>query len=181
MEKIENCSYEEYLKIRNAQERMELIFGRIYTIPAATALHQDTVGNIFCLLKKMGGCRVRFGPYDLKLFCPSAQGGYISVVQPDVMLFCDGKSVPCAIFEVLSAATAYKDKEIKKRLYECVGVREYFIVEPEYCLVEKFVLEDGKYRCVGSFYEEAIEIGCARSKVMAREFFEGIVCAAEQG
>jgi Uma2 family endonuclease len=178
--KLEDYTYEDYLDIaRSTKERVELIFGKIYMMAGAGAIHQDVVLNIAVALKKKAdGCKPRIAPYDLKLMCEYGAKNRVNVVQPDVMLFCGDELRPCAIFEVLSPSTAYKDKQIKKELYECAGIREYFIVEPEYCLIEKFVLEEGRYRYAGSF-KDRVTIECLGDEVDVREFFEGIECAAE--
>ena len=43
---LENYTYEDYLDIANStEERVELIFGKIYMMAGASALHQDTVGS----------------------------------------------------------------------------------------------------------------------------------------
>ena len=99
----------------------------------------------------------------------------INVVQPDVMIFCEDKNLPCAIFEVISPSTAQKDKKEKFYLYECSKIKEYFIVESEYKIVEKFKLIDAKYEFMGNFSEkEKIDIDCLDVKVEVKKFFEGI-------
>lgn len=50
--------------------------------------------------------------------------------------------MPDLIIEVLSPATALKDKREKKALYERYGVREYIIVDPIGLYVERYVLAD---------------------------------------
>ncbi len=175
--KLENYTYQDYLEIvQTTKERVELVFGKIYMMAGASAKHQDVVGNIFFILKSIGKCKPRIAPYDLKLFC--AKSGVkerVNVVQPDIMLFCQNEQTPCAIFEVLSPSTAPKDKTIKKELYECAGIEEYFLVEPEYKIVEKFQLQDGKYRFVGSFTEnDSLKVDCTDSEIEVAKFFEGI-------
>lgn len=46
--------------------------------------------------------------------------------------------------------------KIKYELYEEAGVREYWIVQPEYECIEQFVLEEltGKYRRAGVFVKD---------------------------
>ncbi len=173
--KLEDYSYEDYLAIdKSTKERVELIFGRIYMMAGASAKHQDVVGNIFFTLKRFGVCKPRVAPYDLKLLCDYRGRDNINVVQPDVMLFCGGEK-PCAIFEVLSPSTASKDKKEKFALYECAGIEEYYIVEPEYRSVERFVLEDGRYRFGGNFVEgDEMPIGCIDAVVKIEEFFAGV-------
>ena len=53
---------------------------------------------------------------------------------------------PELIVEVLSPSTAKNDKGYKKDLYESVGVREYWIVDPVLQSIEVYLLADGKYR-----------------------------------
>ena len=73
------------------------------------------------------------------------------VVQPDVFVVCDEKKIteaniqgaPDLIVEVLSPATALKDKREKKVLYEKYAVKEYIIVDPAAQYVERFLLQEG--------------------------------------
>ena len=60
------------------------------------------------------------------------------------------KAVPCFILEATSKKTAREDQVEKKRVYEELGVREYFLFDPlhEY-LPEQFL----GYRLVGGHYE----------------------------
>ncbi len=181
--KLENYTYEDYLQIdRTIKERVELIFGKIYMRAGASAVHQDVVGNIFFVLKSLSKCKPRVAPYDLKLFCAKlGNKERINIVQPEVMLFCDEEQLPCAIFEVLSPSTAAKEKSVKKELYECAKIKEYFVVEPEYRIVEKkFLLKDGKYHYVGGFTEQdTIKIECIPSEIEVARFFEGVESETE--
>ncbi len=170
---LNNYSYEDYLDISNStKERVELIFGQIYMMAGASALHQDIVGNIFFYLKSLSKdkqkCLPRVAPYDLKL----EVDGTINVVQPDIMLFCDDKK-PCAVFEVLSPSTALKDKTVKKDLYERSKIREYFLVNAEYRVIDKFVLKDKKYEYVGAFGEDdKLPVECIDGFIELKEVFE---------
>ena len=52
--------------------------------------------------------------------------------------------------EILSPSTSARDRNLKKRLYERVGVREYWIVDLEKKRIEQFVLNArGKYDYAG--------------------------------
>ena len=174
--KLENYTYEDYLDIDNStSERVELIDGKIYMMAGASAKHQDTVLNIALILKniakeKESSCFARVAPYDLKLF----RGSDKNVVQPDVMLFCNDE-LPCAIFEVLSDSTAYKDKGVKKKLYERFGIKEYFIVDTTLKIVDKYELNRGKYYYVKGFYiEESMKVNCLDEEISIKEVFENI-------
>ncbi|MEA1953746.1 MAG: Uma2 family endonuclease [Campylobacterota bacterium] len=169
-----NYSYEDYLDIdRDTKERVELIFGDIYMMAGASASHQDAVGNIFFSLKNISKikerCLPRIAPFDLKL----TDGDGVSVVQPDVMLFCSDETLPCALFEVLSPSTAHKDKTIKKELYERSGIEEYFLVNVEYKVVDKFILKDGIYYYDKAYGEDdEMPIVCLDSFIIVSEIFE---------
>jgi len=171
---LRDYSYEDYLDIdRDTKERVELIFGDIYMMAGASASHQDAVGNIFFALKNISKekqrCLPRIAPFDLKL----TNGDDISVVQPDVMLFCSDEPIPCAVFEVLSPSTAHKDKTIKKELYERSGIDEYFLVNVEYKIVDKFLIRDGIYYYDKAYGEdEQMPILCLDSFIVVSEIFE---------
>ena len=171
--KLENYSYEDYLNIDSSMtERVELIFGKVYMMAGASALHQDIVGNIFFgiknITKEKKKCLPRIAPFDIKLVVDEQT----NVVQPDVMLFCDNE-LPCAVFEVLSPSTAYRDKTVKKELYEKSGIREYFLVNSDFKLIEKFMLVDGKYHYIGAYGEDdKMQLNCFDEELTIQEIFE---------
>lgn len=173
---LDRYTYEDYLDIdRTTQERVEWIDGRIYLMAGASAKHQDTVLNIAFMLKNLVNekkrCLPRIAPFDLKLF----RGEDKNVVQPDVILFCEDEEIPCAIFEVLSDSTAYKDKSVKKELYERFGVREYFLVDTDLKIVDKFRLENGKYYYVRGFGpDDTMPIDCLDAEIPVAEIFENV-------
>lgn len=176
---LDNYTYEDYLQIDKTtpdNEYYELIFGHIYAMSGATATHQDIVGNIFYLLKSMqkqSKCLPRVAPFDLKIECT----GVVNVVQPDIILYCEEKEIPCAIFEVLSPSTAYKDKGIKKDLYESCGVQNYFLVDPLAKTIDKFILRENIYfydKCYGidEEHSDVMPIECVNEEIDVKVFFE---------
>jgi Uma2 family endonuclease len=141
-------------------------------IARATALHQDVVLNLAVILKNISKtkerCLPRIAPFDLKLVVDKQT----SVVQPDIMLFCDG-DLPCAVFEVLSPSTAYRDKTVKKELYEKSGIREYFLINVEYKIVEKFMIIEDRYQYIGTYgMKDKIRIDCLDDKIEVAEVFD---------
>jgi len=132
-------------------ERWELIDGVAYNMtPAPTVTHQKIAGNLYILIsthpKKGAECFVGISPTDVVL-------SDYDVVQPDVFVVCDEKKItdaniqgaPDLIIEVISPATALKDKREKKTLYEKHGVKEYIIIDPTDQYVERFFLEGAIY------------------------------------
>ena len=172
---LDNYTYEDYLgidKTTSDEDRYELIFGHIFAMSVASRVHQDIVLNIafkFKQLQKEKDCSTVIAPYDIKLECDNI----INVVQPDVMLFCEDKDIPCVVCEVLSPSTAYKDKSVKKELYECFGVLNYLLIDPLAETVDKFILIDKKYiydRCYG--LDDKMNMECLEENINVREFFE---------
>ncbi len=142
-------TYSDYLTWAD-EERWEIIDGVAYNMsPAPGVKHQNVVGTFFTHLKqKLAGKPFRpfIAPTDVVL-------SEIDVVQPDIFVVCDEKKIteaniqgaPDLVVEVLSPATALKDKREKKVLYERSGVREYIIVNPLELYAERFLLKKGHY------------------------------------
>jgi len=129
-------------------ERWELIDGEAYSMtPAPTTRHQNIVYNVSFILKSKllnKSCRPFVAPTDVVF-------SEYDVVQPDVFVVCDEDKIteaniqgaPDLIVEVLSPATALKDKREKKGLYERYGVKEYIIIDPVDQYIERFLVEEG--------------------------------------
>lgn len=124
-------------------ERWELIHGEPFGMAAPSTEHQDWVGEVFFQLKKqlMGKpCKPYVAPVDLLPYLKpgDALGSGDTVVQPDVMVVCHPEQdrqkaivgAPQFILEVQSTNTSFRDQTQKLRLYEEVGVEEYFILNP---------------------------------------------------
>ncbi|GKT07873.1 Uma2 family endonuclease [Desulforhabdus sp. TSK] len=133
------------------KERWELIDGRPYDMtPAPTTRHQQIAARFYtrleaCLEGK--SCVPFIAPTDVVL-------SQHDVVQPDLFVVCDGtkitkaniQGVPDVVVEVMSPATALKDRREKKALYERFGVREYLLIDPDGEYVERFIRqEDGLF------------------------------------
>jgi len=132
------------------EERWEIIDGTAYDMsPAPGVRHQNVVGTFFTHLKQAlsdKSCRPFIAPTDVVL-------SESDVVQPDIFVVCDEKKIteaniqgaPRVVIEVLSPATALKDKREKKALYERFGVREYVLVDPVDLYLERFLLKRRRY------------------------------------
>ena len=131
-------------------ERWEVIDGAAYDMtPSPSFQHQKVAGNFYRVLRDRvgkGPCIAAIAPLDVYL-------DDVNFVQPDVLVVCDEKKIrdriygaPDLVVEVLSPSTSVKDRREKKNLYEKFGVREYVIVHPEEMLVERFFLNEGRFR-----------------------------------
>ncbi|MEA1911278.1 MAG: Uma2 family endonuclease, partial [Spirochaetota bacterium] len=152
-------TYKDYLSWTDDKERWELIDGEAFDMsPAPTRGHQGISGFLF---RSIGNyldnnkCKVYAAPFDVRL--PGgfkADSDVDTVVQPDISVFCDktklddrgGNGSPDLIIEILSPSTASKDLKEKFFLYEKVGVKEYWIVDPSNKTLTAFILgEKGRY------------------------------------
>jgi Uma2 family endonuclease len=162
----ERYTYGEYRQWPD-DERWELIDGVAWDMsPAPSRRHQEIVmflSNAFYNACVGGPCRTYVSPFDVLLpdFAGMIDDEVATVVQPDVLVFCDttvltdagATGAPTLLVEVLSPSTATKDMRIKLELYERHGVREYWIVDPGNRFVEVFVLgEDRKYPSRSKLY-----------------------------
>ena len=180
-QKISNkFTYTDYITWSD-NERWELIDGEAYNMtPAPTVTHQKIGGNLYILLsshlKKRAECFVGIAPTDV-VFAEH------NVVQPDVFVVCDKKKIteaniqgaPDLIIEVLSPATALKDKREKKALYEKYGVKEYIIIDPAAQYVERFLLKEGGLYGKGEIFgprETLLSIALKDIKISLWEVFE---------
>ena len=136
-EKEPDFSVEDYYETPEGYP-LELINGRFYVMESPGSKHQSIVYELGFVIggyikKNKGKCRVYPGPFDVEL--PTEKG---TVVVPDITVVCDTskvdkkglKGVPDWVIEVLSVSTQNKDKKEKLAVYEAVGVREYWIVDP---------------------------------------------------
>ena len=76
---------------------------------------------------------------------------------PDILINCDRSiytefgliGVPDLVIEILSPSNASEDKKDKFEKYQSIGIREYWIVSPEYRVIDVNILdESGIYRTV---------------------------------
>ena len=119
------------------ERRVELIDGHIYDMASPGVIHQTVLGELFYLIsdyirKKGGRCRV-LPDLDTKLDTDED-----TIVRPDISVICDPEKLtdrrcegsPDWIIEIVSPGNARNDYLRKLELYQRVGVREYWIVDP---------------------------------------------------
>jgi Uma2 family endonuclease len=131
--------------------KWELIDGiAIAMSPAPIPLHQTVAGNIFYELKsvikktKCKRCQA-YLPINYKI-------AEDTVIEPDISVVC-GKiekkylDFPATMtVEVLSPATALRDRNTKYEIYRQQGVKYYLIVDPKMQTIEIYTLINGEYQ-----------------------------------
>lgn len=171
-------TYEDYRSFSD-DFRCEIINGQIYDMtPAPSVKHQRTTGKIYRLVGnylegKAHHCQVFIAPTDVVL-------AEDQVVQPDVFLVCDGKKIqdqavfcaPDVVFEILSPSTWKKDRNKKMKVYRRFGVLEYFLVDPESELVEKYVFSQDRIGFAESYEgDEVFSIDAVGLELKAKDLF----------
>ena len=153
-------TYKDYLRW-DGKVRYELIDGVAYAMAAPSRLHQKISGELFRQLSNFlrgKPCEVYHAPFAVRLNFDSFDD---KVVEPDILVVCDEskfdarsvKGAPDFIIEILSPYNIKHDTVIKFRQYQKAGVKEYWIVDPQYKTVEVYILKDGKYG-VGNIYRD---------------------------
>ncbi|GAB3935510.1 Uma2 family endonuclease [Larkinella terrae] len=152
-------TYADYLSWR-MQERLELIRGYIWKMsPAPSRRHQQLVGKFFLPFGnylKGKPCQVFIAPFDVRLPRTNkiTNESIVTVVQPDLCIICDRSKLddagcvgaPDLVIEVLSKGNTKKEMKEKFSAYEEAGVREYWVVLPEYNNVLVYTLnEQGQF------------------------------------
>ena len=142
---------DELLALPEDGMRHELLEGVHVVTPAPTLPHQGIVGESYLVLRlALEGCdtlKVFMSPADITL-------GPKTLVQPDVFVIAHkpGKpparwgdvGVPVLGIEVLSPSTASRDRGTKRRIYQRAGVNEYWIVDLDARLVERWLPDDDR-------------------------------------
>ena len=154
----ETYTYGDYLTWPD-DERWELIDGIPHNMtPAPSRSHQGISRELLLQIAiYLTGktCKVYAAPFDVRLPKGEEEDELIeTVVQLDLVVVCDPKKLdepgckgaPDWVVEILSPHTAAKDMKIKRDLYERVGVREYWLVDPVNKTVQIYKSEgDGRY------------------------------------
>ena len=150
-EKKQYYTYADYLTWDD-DERWELIDGVPYAMASPSTTHQRICGELYGQLwqfLKGKPCEVFIAPYDVRLNATEEDD---TVVQPDLVVCDDAKiddkgcnGAPDMVIEILSPSTAAHDRFRKFITYQNAGIREYWIVDPDYRTVQVHILENGRY------------------------------------
>lgn len=164
-------SYADYLSWV-FDERVELIKGKIMKLsPAPSRRHQGISSRLHILIGNhlfLHACSVYSAPFDVRL--PISEGLKISskykknakklpdgkimtVVQPDLTVVCDPEKLddrgcigaPDLVVEILSPGNKQIELSDKYEIYQEAGIKEYWVVIPDYEHVIIYSLAKGTY------------------------------------
>jgi Uma2 family endonuclease len=146
---LPHYTYAEYEKWEG---QWELIEGIAYAMsPLPVPKHQQVAANLLIEfgmpLKKCNKCKI-YQPLDYHISDDT-------ILQPDMLVVCREISKkyldfpPALVTEILSPATALKDRHTKYSLYESQGIKYYLIISPDIEEAEIYELENSIYQLKG--------------------------------
>jgi len=144
-------------------KRRELIDGELYVTPSPNVRHQVLVGRLHIaianhLAGRPGTGRVLLSPLDVVLSPHDVVEPdllFVGSDQLDVLTLKNVQGAPALVVEVLSRGTRKTDEQVKRRLFARVGVREYWLVDPELDLIKVSRRgDDGSFRRVAELTAE---------------------------
>ncbi len=154
---LPNYSYSDYV---NWEGNWELINGIPYAMaPSPLRTHQNLSVLISRFLSeqsdKCPNCEV-LAEFDYKI-------SDNTVLRPDIVLVCDEKNekhltkTPEIVVEIVSRSSAFKDENIKFKLYETEKVKYYILIYPEDLVAKVYKLKDSNFEKEGVFDSEVYE------------------------
>ena len=157
-------TYQDYKRLPDNGMRYEVIEGELYMTPAPSTKHQRIllalVIRLSDYLKRHPLGELFFAPVDVRM------GNLANPVQPDLLFiardrlnivkedYIDG--APDLIAEALSPGSQSYDRRTKFNLYARAGVKEYWLIDPQSCVVEIYVLRGQAYAPLGDFNSDQL-------------------------
>jgi len=162
-------TYEDYKSLPESEtKRYELLGGELVMVPSPSTSHQRISRRLEFILQAFVEERGLGEVYDAPLDVVLGEGEEREVVQPDILYISEGRSgiiaeeeirgAPDLIIEIISPATADRDRTYKKTLYARHGVKEYWIVDPEAKMVEVYTLGERGFELIKAYKAEAEEV-----------------------
>ncbi len=168
-------TYDDFVRFPDDGQRHELIDGAHHVTPSPSTRHQRISGNLHLLIGNwlevhpIG--QIFYAPYDVVL-------SNIDVVEPDLMYLSNeradqvltslhAKGVPELVIEIASKGTRRRDATTKLRLYERVGVTEYWVVEPDGGVVRV-------YRRTGDRFDRPVSLAREVGDVLTTTLVPGL-------
>ncbi len=162
--------------------RHELLDGVHAVTPSPALLHQAVLREVMSLLIES----LR-GQEDLHLFSSPADVvlGPRTLVQPDLFVVrqqpgtrlrrWEDVGVPVLAVEFLSPGTAVRDRGAKRRIYQQAGVPEYWIVDLDARLVERWRPADTRPEVLSETLVWDLPVGSGRLRVDLPSLFEKVL------
>jgi Uma2 family endonuclease len=150
-------TFSEYAALPESNQIIELIDGEIImtsVVDSHSEFFTRLFGFFFTLLKTG---KLRAAPGGLYIDAHNSFEPDIFWISPDndrCILRPDNRyweGGPDLVVEILSSSTSYRDRGIKFKSYQAIGVREYWLADPSGQFIEVYVLRDGVFDRLGVF------------------------------
>ncbi len=160
-------TYDDLLLLPDDGRRHEIIEGVHYVTPSPNARHQRLVGRLHFEIESFlrqhpGTGQVFLAPFDVlftKWDVVEPDLLFIATDQAEILTDANVRGAPALVVEVLSHGTRKTDEQVKRRLFERGGVREYWLVDPERDRVTVFRRQpDGSFPCVAELSREQRDV-----------------------
>lgn len=146
--------------IPDDNNQYQVVDGELFVTPGPTWRHGDVLAELFLIfadyLKKNPVAHLKIAPQDVEL-------DYRTLVEPDLFVvpLVDGKKPRkweevremLLAIEVLSPSTARLDRRVKRVRYQREGVPEYWIVDIDARLVERWTPTDDRPEIISQVIE----------------------------
>jgi Uma2 family endonuclease len=172
-------TYDDYVLFPEDGKRHELIDGKHYVTPSPNLRHQRVVMTLSWVirthLETHPTGEVFVAPLDVIL-------SDHDVVEPDVLYVSNERrailgtwvhGMPDLVIEVASKRTRRRDERLKRRLYERMGAREYWVVDPEIEIVRV-------YRADAGAFARPVELSRKRNDVVTTDLLPGLAIPLDQ-
>jgi Uma2 family endonuclease len=156
-------TYDDFLLFPEDGKRHEIIDGEHYGTPSPNTRHQRLVGRLHFAIESSarshpGTGQIFVAPFDVILSnwdIVEPDLVFIAGDQGDILTDKNVQGAPALVVEILSRGTRKRDEQIKRRLFERTGVREYWLVDPELDLIKVFRrADDGAFPRVAELSRE---------------------------
>ena len=132
-------TYQDFLLFPDDGLRHEIIDGEHYVTPSPNLRHQELVLRLGMSIglhveDRPERGRVFIAPFDVVFSFHDIVEPDVIFVAPDQLDILTDKNIqgtPAMVVEILSPSTRKRDQQIKQKLYDRMGVREYWLVDPE--------------------------------------------------
>ena len=135
IDRTKEWTVDDYLQLGEMNTPCQLINGELIMSPSPTPLHQRVSRKLFNVLERYGqrNGEVFFAPIDLyidnkNVFQPDLV--YISEENKNIITHRAIEGTPDLVVEIISPSNTFTDRYTKKKAYQKIGVKEYWIVDP---------------------------------------------------
>jgi Uma2 family endonuclease len=134
----ERLTYDDLLRIPDDGMRHEIIDGVHYVTASPNLRHQQLLGRLYfaieSALRVQPSGQVFLSPLDVvftKWDVVEPDLLFVSTAQRHILTKANVQGAPDLVVEIFSPGTQRRDEDIKLRLFEREGVREYWMVDPD--------------------------------------------------